>query len=69
VSIKVSPESEQDFEKLRKWGLGLEHLQERCTLCGTETRYWHRPSNSPVCPSCAEKHTVKELRAKLRNQG
>lgn len=50
--IKVEHE---DTEELRKWGMGLEQLAERCIECRTPTRFWHVASNNPVCPGCAQK--------------
>ena len=58
MSIRVEHE---DIEELRKWGMGLSNIMELCVFCGYETRYWHRPTNTPVCPNCAQWHEPKEL--------
>jgi len=34
---------------------------ERCAMCKRPTRYWHTPTNTPVCPSCAASATTKDL--------
>jgi hypothetical protein len=52
---------EEDIEELRKWGMGLEKVQEQCFFCKTPTRFWHMGTNNPVCPHCAETHSVSEL--------
>jgi hypothetical protein len=59
--IRVEHES---IEELKKWGMGLEKMLEACRFCGAGTRYWHRPTNSPVCESCAGTHSVAEMRPK-----
>lgn len=43
----------EDVEALKKWGMGLWKMMERCTFCSVETRFWHKASNKPVCESCA----------------
>jgi hypothetical protein len=53
----------EDVEELKKWGMGLQHILEACRFCGKGTRYWHQPTNNPVCQSCAAGHTVAELKA------
>lgn len=45
----------EDMEKLKKWGMGLESIQERCEFCGIATRYWHARTNTPCCQVCAAK--------------
>lgn len=60
------PVQHEDVEELRKWGMGLENLVERCWFCADFTRYWHMPTNNPVCPACAKAHTVGELKNRLR---
>ncbi|BAV39195.1 hypothetical protein BPT24_072 [Tenacibaculum phage pT24] len=52
--IKVVKEDPELFENFG--------VNERCTLCSKETQYWHEPTNSPVCQSCAETQTVKYLK-------
>ncbi len=44
-------------------GLGndFRHLYEHCYFCNTPTKYWHSPTNQPVCKDCAKKHKVSEL--------
>ena len=53
----------EDVEELKKWGMGLDQILERCALCSTPTRYWHTPSNTPCCQTCAGTHTVAQLKA------
>jgi hypothetical protein len=57
------PVIHEDTESLKGWGLGLESMCERCTLCKQPTRLWHTDSNNPCCQDCAQKHTVEELAA------
>lgn len=56
------PVEHEDVEELKKWGLGLENLIERCFFCDTPTRYWHTATNTPVCEGCAATHRVSELK-------
>ena len=46
MSIHVSPEPD--------W-VTKEHggIVESCVSCNSPTTYWHRPSNTPCCESCA----------------
>lgn len=55
------PVEQEDIERLKEWGMGLERLQERCVLCGTPTRTWHDATNQPVCGECAESKNVSDL--------
>ena len=34
---------------------------ERCVFCNEGTRFWHLPTNYPVCESCAAKRMASEL--------
>lgn len=34
---------------------------ENCIFCGQDTDMWHESTNTPVCQSCAIRHTVTEL--------
>jgi hypothetical protein len=56
------PVEHEDVEELKKWGLGLEKLMEKCELCNVPTRYWHTATNTPVCQSCASTRNVKDLK-------
>lgn len=38
-----------------------DETSEPCVFCGNETRCWHMASNTPVCKSCAETHTERDL--------
>lgn len=51
----------EDVEELAKWGMGLNRIQEDCFFCKKETRFWHRPSNRPVCESCAKTHSEADF--------
>lgn len=42
---------------------GMEGI-EKCVFCKEPTRYWHKRTNSPVCPECATTHSHEELNAK-----
>lgn len=37
------------------------NISEVCFFCKRPTKYWHKDTNNPVCPECAERHQVKEL--------
>ena len=52
----------EDTEELKKWGLGLENVMERCFFCKAPTRFWNKKANEPCCESCAKTHTVKEFK-------
>lgn len=58
----------EDIEELRKWGMGLEAVQENCFFCTTPTRFWHMGTNNPVCECCAKVHTVSELPNHLKKR-
>lgn len=58
MGLKVTHE---DTEYLKSWGLGLEKLVERCTLCNKPTRYWYTPRNVPLCPDCAVVSKASDL--------
>lgn len=62
------PIEQENVDELKKWGMGLSNILEQCEFCRTGTRYWHTPTNTPVCPSCAKHHTVSELKAKLAKE-
>lgn len=62
MAIQVEPETVSDIEELKKWGLGLDKLMERCDFCGVQTRYWHKETNTPVCEGCANVHTMPDIR-------
>lgn len=53
----------EDVEALKKWGMGLWKVMERCTFCRIETRYWQKGSNKPVCESCAASKAESDLPA------
>lgn len=55
------PIKHEDVEELKKWGMGLDKVIERCTLCKQPTRFWHERSNNPCCESCAKSHKVADL--------
>jgi len=55
------PIEHESAEELKKWGMGLEKLIERCGLCNTPTRYWHDATNTPVCEGCAATRNVSDL--------
>jgi hypothetical protein len=55
------PVEHEEMEKVADWGLGLEHAVEQCVFCTAGTRYWHKASNTPVCPSCASTKNVSDL--------
>lgn len=52
----------EDIEELKKWGMGLEKIQEQCLFCREPTRYWHKKSNEPVCKFCALYKTEKDVK-------
>lgn len=60
------PIVKEDVEELKKWGLGLEKLIERCHFCGQPTRLWHDASNTPVCGGCASSKSVTDIRAAIK---
>ena len=39
-------------------------LQERCCLCRTPTRYWHKKTDVALCPVCASKARLSDLSTK-----
>ena len=53
--IQIEEESPELYENTGEY--------ELCIFCDQETKNWHTPTNTPVCYSCAEKHTLKELKA------
>ena len=53
----------EDIKSLRKWGLNLDRVLERCVFCFAETKYWHVTSNTPVCTCCAGEHEESEIPA------
>lgn len=55
------PVEHEDVADLQSWGLGLDRVMERCVFCSTGTRYWHKPTNNPVCESCAGLKDISEL--------
>lgn len=65
MPIKVTHEP---IDELNKWGTGLAGIREVCIFCSEQTRYWHTPTNQPVCPKCAETHTVKNIREHILSQ-
>jgi hypothetical protein len=62
----VIPVTYEDVEALKQWGMGLEHVLERCIFCRAETRYWHLPTNTSVCEQCATTRTVADLKAAMK---
>lgn len=44
-------------EIVRMWPTTI----EQCVFCQTETRWWHRPTNDPVCPTCADSRSAAEI--------
>ncbi len=42
-------------------GNAFRHQYEHCYFCNTTTKYWHIPTNQPVCKGCSKKHKVSEL--------
>ncbi len=34
---------------------------ELCTFCRTETKYWTKSCNTPICKDCAKTHTKEDL--------
>jgi hypothetical protein len=36
-------------------------IVEGCLFCNRPTRFWHEPTNNPVCEACAKVHRVAEL--------
>ncbi len=44
-------------------GLGnaFRHQYEHCYFCNTPTKYWHIPTNQPVCTCCSKNREVNEL--------
>lgn len=55
------PVEHEEMAKVADWGMGLEHAVEQCVFCTAGTRYWHKASNTPVCPSCASTKNVSDL--------
>jgi len=49
--VRETPETESGFR----------HIAEQCLFCGKQTRYWHEPTNNPVCVTCSNVHRVAEL--------
>jgi hypothetical protein len=35
---------------------------ECCIFCHKETKFWHTPTNTPVCEKCAEERTIQQLK-------
>ena len=35
---------------------------ESCIFCDNKTRYWHKITNKPICPTCAEIRKVDEIK-------
>lgn len=58
ISIPVERE---DTKELKKWGMGLENMMERCVFCRNPTRYWNKKRNQPCCQACAIRHTLADL--------
>lgn len=57
------PVEHEDVQALADWNMGLEQSMEHCVFCDSKTRYWHKASNNPVCPSCASTKNVSDLPA------
>lgn len=53
IPVEIEPKDVQ-----KEWP----RIIERCAFCKKETRYWHKGTNNPVCPDCAKKHKVGELK-------
>ena len=59
MSIPLEKEPDDFNDKI-----GCRGVYEYCVFeCGKTTKWWHRGTNNPVCPQCAKKHKVSELRA------
>jgi hypothetical protein len=39
----------------------VENLLEACFFCKGKTRFWHQVSGQPVCHTCAQFHSAREL--------
>ena len=35
---------------------------ESCIFCDNKTRYWHKKTNKPICPTCAKVRKVAEIK-------
>lgn len=57
--IPLKEEPKEYFENFR--------VYEFCFFgCGNRTKFWHEPTNTPVCPDCGKKHKVAELKKDLK---
>ena len=56
MKVEHEPGSVRDFNGV------IEH----CVFCDKPTRYWHMPTNNPVCQRCATSHKVSELKNWLK---
>jgi hypothetical protein len=65
MAIKITHE---DTEELKKWGLGLEKIIEKCFFCQEPTRYWSKKANKPVCSNCAKERDISELPKKRKKK-
>jgi hypothetical protein len=41
-------------------------LLEECYFCRSKTKHWHKPTNTPVCESCAKDHFVGDIKRAQR---
>lgn len=57
---------EDDLDMSFQQAFGVDRLVEACFFCKAPSRFWHHKSNEPVCPGCAQKHTVAELPTTFR---
>jgi len=51
----------EDKAELKKWGMGLENMKERCVFCNKPTDTWHENTNNPICTCCAETKKVCDI--------
>jgi len=51
----------EDVEELKKWGMDLESVLEKCKFCKVPTRFWYEPKNEPCCPGCAAQRSPSDF--------
>lgn len=54
MMIPVEKEPDDLYENTR--------VYEVCIFCNAETVFWHKKTNSPICPLCAVDHKVSQIK-------
>lgn len=55
TNIPLTEEPKEYFEATR--------VYENCYFkCGNKTKYWHMPTNQPICVECAKTRNVSEIK-------